>query len=179
MISQEMTCDGYKKLVSAVEHDEKTSPKWHDYRAKLAWIVSRAEHYAEKTGLSAPDILDAWERGRDYWYMNFYQDANQPEIAGDRVRVFGTLDEMRASVGDAGFRCPLCDEVSKDAYACDSGVVVKNIKDGKDGPCNWKVYGLLGDLGRGVYVFVKSEMRGNRIFKPIAWETEATQEAAR
>lgn len=39
--------------------------------------VERACHYAEKTGLSASDILDAWERGRDYWYMNFYQDGNQ------------------------------------------------------------------------------------------------------
>ncbi len=54
-------CEGYKKLLSAVEHDEKKSPGTHSYRDKLDWIVSRARHYAEKTGLSATDILDSWE----------------------------------------------------------------------------------------------------------------------
>lgn len=171
-------CDGYKKLKAAVDADEKQSPKFHDYNAKLIWALDRAKHYAEKTGLREADILDSWEKSRDYWYMNYYQDSNLPAIEGDRVKVFDTMEALHASVGKAGFRCPLCSGVSKDAYACDSGVVVKNIKDGKDGPCNWKVYGLLGDLGKGVYVFVKAEMRGNRIFKPIAWESEADALAA-
>ena len=129
-------CEGYKKLKAAVEHDEKTSPGFHDYRAKLTWAVERARHYAEKTGLKAEDVLDAWEKGRDYWYMNFYQDGNQPEIKGDAVRVFETLDDMMASVGESGFRCPRCGGVSKNPYTCDSGVVVSDIKDGESRPCN-------------------------------------------
>jgi len=39
-------------------------------------------------------------------------------------------------------------------------------------PCDWKVYGLFKDLGKGVYIFVKEKMRGETIFKPIAWENE-------
>lgn len=164
------SCEGYLKLKAAVDDDEKKSPGFHDYNAKLVWAVDRAKHYAEKTGLSPEAILDAWENGRDYWYMNFYQENNQPKIEGDSVRLFDTLDDVKQSVGKDGYRCPLCNSVSKDAYACDSGTLVKGIKDGHDGPCNWKVYGLLGDLGKGVYIFVKSEMRGARIFKPVAWE---------
>lgn len=163
-------CEGYKKLKAAVEHDHKTSPKFHDYDAKLAWVLARAKNYADKTGLEAADILNAWEKGRTYWYMNYYQDCNQPEIGGERVRVFETLDAYKASAGKAEFRCPACDGVSTDPYACDSGKVGRTLKGGKNKPCDWKVYGLLGDLGKGVYVFVKAEMRGQRIFNPIAWE---------
>lgn len=171
------TCEGYKKLKAAVEEDADRDrkhgrPLFHDYPAKLAWVLERAKHYAETTGLDAADILDAWEKERRYWYMNYYQDCNQPTIEGDGVRVFDTLDDLKKAIGKAGFRCPLCAGVSKDAYACDSGKIVEKVKVGRDGPCNWKVYGLLGDLGKGVYVFVKAEMRGQRIFMPVAWETK-------
>ena len=38
--------------------------------------------------------------------------------------------------------------------------------------CGWAVYGLLGDLGKGVFVYVKEKLRGDNIFMPIAWEEE-------
>lgn len=171
-------CEGYKKLKAAVDSDcegdrKRGRPLFHDYPAKMAWVLERAKHYAEKTGMDAADILDAWEKERRYWYMNYYQDCNQPKIESDGVRVFDTKQDLWNSVGDAGFRCPLCEGISKDPYECRSGKIVEKIKDGRDGPCNWKVYGLLGDLGKGVYVFVKKEMRGQRIFKPVAWEAAA------
>lgn len=164
MVKNIEDCEGYKKLKAAVDSDETQSPGFHDYNAKLSWVVARAKHYSGKTGLSELDILDSWENSRTYWYMNFYQDCNQPEIAGDGVKVFETLDDVKASIGKPEFRCPACDGVSKDAYACDSGIKEKG------NVCDWKVYGLFGDLGKGVYVFVKSEMRGQRIFKPVSWE---------
>ena len=52
-------CVGYKKLLAAVEHDEEKSKGFHGYRAKLAWIIGRAAHYSEMTGLDAADILDS------------------------------------------------------------------------------------------------------------------------
>jgi hypothetical protein len=61
----ELDCTGYRNLVAAVEHDEKQSPRFHDCRAKLAWIVARAKHYAEKTGLAPEAILNSWEERRD------------------------------------------------------------------------------------------------------------------
>lgn len=158
--------EGYSKLLAAVVKDEGPAgtKQFHDYRGKLAWVVSRAKHYAEKTGLPAADILNAWEQRRNYWYMNYYQDCNQPEIKADSVRIFDTAESMRAAIGEQGFRCPCCDHVSRSPYECDSGVKV----DGQ--PCNWKVYGLFGHMGKGTHVFVKEAMRGENIFMPVAWE---------
>lgn len=160
-----LECEGYRKLLASVKRDEESGDKWHKYRDKLAWVVARARHYAEKTGLRAEDILDAWEDRRDYWYMNYYQESRQPEIKGNNVRVFETVADLSASVGKAGFRCPHCNEVSKSPYACDSGVMM----DGK--ACDWKVYGLFGHMGKGVSVFVKEKVAGESLFMPVAWES--------
>lgn len=181
IVSEEIAnSEGYKKLKAAVDEDEKKSPGFHDYTAKLIWALERAKHYAEKTGLSQVSILDSWEKQRSYWYMNFYQDAELPLIEGDSVRVFDVPNDLRESLGKAGFRCPACDGISKSPYTCDSGKKMMALKGkGKkaklaeiDKVCDWKVYGLFRDLGKGVYIFVKSEMRGERIFKPVAWETK-------
>lgn len=160
--------NAYTKLLAAVERGEKEAPGFHDYRGKLDWILDRAAHYAEKTGLAAADILTAWEARRDYWYMNYYQDAKQPEIDGDKVRVYETLADLMGAVGGAGYRCPACGGVSTGPYRCDTGIV----REGE--PCDWKAYGLFGTLGEGVTVFVKSEMIAESIFMPVAFETEDT-----
>lgn len=159
-----LDCEGYRKLLAAVERDESQSRGGHNYRGKLAWVVARAKHYAEKTGLSAESILDSWESRRTYWYMNYYQECEQPEIKGDNVRVFETVADLLASIGKEGFRCPMCSGVSKSPYECDSGLKV----DGKT--CDWKVYGLFRDLGKGVSVFVKEKLKGESLFMPVAWE---------
>ncbi len=158
-----LDCAGYRKLLTQVEEQE---AKWKDDRPRKAmwWAVARAKHYAEKTGLSAESILDAWEDRRNYWHVNYYQDANQPLLNGGRVRVFETADDLLSSIGSTGFRCPMCRGVSRSPYECDSGVEV----DGK--ACDWKVYGLLRDLGRGVSVYVKEKLRGELIFMPLPWE---------
>jgi hypothetical protein len=154
-------CAGYKTLLAAVERDERESPGFHNYREKLAWVLARAAHYSEKTGIPASDILNAWEKQRSYWYMNFYQDCKQPEIKGDRVRVFDTVEALLASIGDTGFRCPKCNQVSKSPYECSVA------------PCDWKVYGLFGHMGKGVFAFVKEQVAGENLFMPVAWEAAA------
>ena len=159
-------CAGYKSLLDSVEHDEKTQPKVHDYRAKFRWVLARASNYAEKTGLDAADILDGWEKQRDYWYMNYYQDVNQPEIKDDNVRVFETSKDLLAAIGKHEFRCPMCGGVANNPYRCTSGKFL----DAKD-VCDWKAYGLLGTLGKGVSVFVKEKLKVETIFMPLAWET--------
>jgi hypothetical protein len=170
-------CEGYRKLLAAIESDEQKSPGFHDYRAKFEWVIERALHYAERTGLDAADILDRWEEGRNYWYMNYYQDAEQP-LLNEKVRVFDTVEDLLASIGKAGFRCPYCGGITKSPYECDSGVIVPKINDGNDGPCNWKVYGLFRDMGKGVHVFVKSELHGELMFMPVAWEIAEKKEAS-
>ena len=172
-------CAGYKSLLESVDRDEgpnKSRKMDHDYRGKLAWVVDRAKHYGENLGVDPCAILDAWEEKRDYWYMNYYQNGNQPLIDASYVRVFETVEDLKAEIfGKGGFRCPACGGVSNSPYRCDSGLKRKSIKGKKEVTevCDWKVYGLFMELGKGAFVFVKSELRGERIFMPIHWESAA------
>jgi hypothetical protein len=174
---------GYKKLLESVMKDVRggqncfsaagcnfngRSKCSHRYCDKLKWALDRANHYAEKTGLEAAEILNAWEGVRLYWYMNYYQDANQPLLTADHVRVFETQRALLESVGKEGFRCPVCRGISKNPYKCDTGLEMSKGK-----ICDWKVYGLFRDLGKGVFVFVKDKMHGELLFMPVAWEQKA------
>jgi hypothetical protein len=143
---------------------------FHKYCNKFKWVIDRAKHYGEKLGLNWEDVLTSWEADRNYWYMNYYQDSNQPEIKGDKVRVFETVEEMLANLGERKFRCPACGGISTDPYKCNSGLEMSKGK-----KCDWKVYGLFGDLGKGVFVYCKDKLRGETIFMPVAWEKEAVK----
>ena len=159
---------GREKLLADVKRDIEKKGSLRSEKELMEhfeWVTARAEHYAEKTGLTADQVLDAWEENRNYWYLNYYQEANQPKIEGDKVHVFDTVDDFRASVTDQGFRCPSCKGVSKDPQECTSGIVRK---DGKT--CDWKSYGLFGAMGEGATIFLKDAVRVVEIFNPIAWE---------
>lgn len=165
-----LNCDGYRKIIAELERFAAREPGRTEYRTKIDWIIARAQHYAEKTGLTPEAILDAWEKRRDYWYMNFYQEANQPLIQGDKVRVFETVADLLSSVGTTGFRCPACGGISTNPYECNSGklmpIATRKV-------CDWKVYGLFGHMGKGVSVFVKEKTQIDKLFKPVAWEPPA------
>ena len=130
---------------------------FHSYCNKFKWVIDRAKHYAYKTGIDIGDIIDSWEEGRTYWYMNYYQESNMPRLNAEYVLVFDTLIQFKDAVRICpGFRCPACKKVTKDPYKCEH--------------CDWKAYGLLGTLGKGVYVFIKEKMKGANIFYPVAFE---------
>ena len=134
-----------------------------EYCEKFKWVIDRAKHYAEKTGLSVKEVLESWEEHRSYWFLNYYQDCNQPELKGETV-FFASVEEWRKSVGDKGFRCPMCGGVSTDPCECNSGLPMKNGK-----TCDWKTYGFIPS---GISVYFVKERRNARIFKPIAWGEE-------
>jgi hypothetical protein len=166
-----LDCDGYRKLVAEVELSEKRD-KAHNYRAKLAWVLARAKNWAEKIGCTTEEMLDEWEKDRDYWFMSYYQDANQPELTENFGRIFETQADLLAALGKPQFRCPACAGVSTSPYECNSGkpMAGQGKKGTKSKPCDWKVYGLLRDLGKGITIYVKEKRRCERIFMPIAWE---------
>lgn len=126
-----------------------------EYCYKFKWAVDRAKHYEEKTAIPYAEILSGWERDRSYWYLNYYQDCNQPKIKDGAVRVFDTKDAFFESVGEKGYRCPSCSAMSEDAYRCS---------------CGWCSYGLFGTLGKGITVPVKDRLIMSHIFKLVAWE---------
>jgi len=132
-------------------------------------VIDRAKHYSHVTDVPIVNILNAWEKHRGYWYMNYYQDGNQPKLhKGCNIFVYDTTLET-AELLEKGFRCPACGGVSTDPSKCNSG---KKMSFSKSGICDWKVYGFFGDLGKGAYIFIKEKARGTRIFMPIAFEKE-------
>ena len=185
--SEEMMTEmsiGYDSLKAAVEKDCKGgndcfSPigcknphPWsggkgcfHKYCDTFVWAIARAKHYAEKMGLPWEDILDAWERDRKYWYLSYYQDCNQPVIEGDHVRVFDTVEQLKESVGEPKFRCPMCRGVSTSPSRCNTGLEMQKGK-----ICDWAAFGLFGTLGKGVTVYCKVKLQSQHIFMPVAWE---------
>lgn len=160
-------CAGYCQLLTDVRSDEQKDPNFvdHDYYSKLNWTIERARHYAERVGVSVERILDGWEAERNYWYMSYYQDANQPLLDGAQVRVFQKAEDLSAAIDEFKFRCPMCGGVSSSPYRCDSG---DEMAPGK--VCDWKVYGLFRDLGKGIFCYVLDLMRGEQMFMPLDWE---------
>jgi hypothetical protein len=157
-----------QKLLDAVERDKKESPNFHDYEGKLKWIIERAKHYSEKSGIDASKILEGWEKNRNYWYMNYYQESNQPEIKYNGVIIVENRDDFFAKYPSKKFICPYCKGISTNPNECNSGKKVKLINSKKkEEVCNWCSGGLFGTLGDGVSVFLKDDLRVISIFKPI------------
>lgn len=161
---------GYIKLRADVDHDiSKKSRSFEECEEKFNWAIERAKHYAEKTDMDVNDILDAWESKRDYWYFNYYQEANQPAFKeGKIIHVFENAASARIAFVKKEFRCPACGGVSTDPNTCNSG---EKLKGGdSNGICNWKAWGFFRTMGEGVTIFLKDSMDVFEIFKPIAWE---------
>ncbi len=57
---------------------KRVSKCFHRYCDKYKWVMDRAKHYSEKSGKSVEEIIKVWEENRTYWYMNYYQEVNQP-----------------------------------------------------------------------------------------------------
>lgn len=151
----------------------RVSKCFHKYCDKFKWIIDRAKHYAEKTGLNWTDILDSWEERCNYWYVNYYQDCNQPKIEGNKVKVFDTVKDLHEAIKEKQFRCPCCGGVSTSPYKCNSGLEIEKATKRKPAKiCDWNVNGLFTDLGKGIYVFCKDKLRGETFFMPLAWEDE-------
>lgn len=170
---------GFEKLREAVYEDIKNtieqkgeihSRDAKDYCDKFSWIIKRAKHYSKKSSLKWQVILDKWEEKRSYWYMNYYQEANQPKIEANRVKIFDTIEDFKKSVANKGFRCPYCNEISTNPQKCNSGKLVKLLNTKGKHTCNWSSGGLLGTLGKGISIFIKEDLLVHQIFMPVAWE---------
>lgn len=78
---------GYKSLKEAYMRDcRKAGNEKNPMRNKaefykhFQWVIARCLHYASKQNRQPWDVLDEWESGRSYWWLNYYQDCNQPKI---------------------------------------------------------------------------------------------------
>ncbi len=120
-------------------------------------IDTRLENYSTVTGFSKKEILEALEKFRRVNTVNFYQKSNLPLL--ESVLVFDSIKDFKKRFPSGVYTCPSCDKESKNPYECDQP------------KCDWKVYGLLGDLGKGIKVIIKDKFLEHpvpeNIFKPI------------
>lgn len=135
-----------------------------EYCQKFWWVIDRANHYSEVTGVPAEEIITAWEMERSYWYLNYYQDSNQPSFdntTGLPKKIYDTREDIAASFGSAGFICPMCGNVGKSYQECDGRNPESDVK------CDWAAYGLFRTAGRGIIVVCKSPFMIREIFLPV------------
>ena len=149
-------CEAYKKLLKLVEKDIETDSlrNKQDYEEKLNWIIKRAEEYADILETTPCEILTAWEKQRNYWYMNYYQETNQPSLKRKDIYIFKNKEEFFKKYNQ--FICPNCGEIIKDPQECYK--------------CGWKSYGLFGTLGKGIYILLKDKIIVIEIFRPVKLE---------
>ena len=84
---------GYRSLKAAYTHDtqkagQHTRPMRDkaEFYSKFQWVIGRAKHYAERQGRSLEDVLNDWEAKRNYWWLNYYQEGQQPKLPSGKSR---------------------------------------------------------------------------------------------
>jgi len=120
-------------------------------------VDTRLENYSNVTGFSKEEILIALERARDVNTVNFYQANRLPLL--ENTHFFDTLSDLKEKFPSGKYICPNCEKISTDPYRCTQP------------DCDWKVYGLFGDLGKGIKIIVKELFLDHpfpeAMFKPI------------
>lgn len=153
------TKKGRESLMESINYDRESKRVFggdKEIDAKLDWILKRAEMYAEKTGKTVDEILEAWEEGRTYWYMNYYQECNQPKLEGDNIMMFDDFcNKMKSIHGEDPknwrFKCPSCGETQSPKDFIDAGIEEPESKTHfscigrwvKGRGCNWSLGGLI------------------------------------
>ncbi len=140
------------------EYCKQVSKCTHKYCDKLKWVLERAQQYADALGVSRDEVLDKWEENRSYWYMNYYQECNQPALDGKQkvVKLDDWIAEAESRFGrNWKFVCPACGHVQSIAdfkkigedvnlvYSmCIGRYLGVNDKTGEKG-CNYTVNGFI------------------------------------
>lgn len=136
----------------------------------IAFLLQRVPQYAEVMGKTELETLEILAKSRTCNYTNFFQEANIPDLS--KVLVFETVEDFKARFPSGKYQCPNCGGISTSFSTCDSGKTVD--KKSKE-ICNWKVFGLFGDLGKGIQVIIKDKFvevpTPIKMFKPVELET--------
>ena len=109
-------CEKYSNCFSENGCTKERNKCTHDYCGKYKWVIDRAKHYAEKTGKTVDEVMTIWETDRTYWYMNYYQECNQPELNSESIVNYEDwLTELKKRFGNDAknwaFKCPSCGNI--------------------------------------------------------------------
>ncbi len=132
----------------------------------IEFISSRIPQYAKAINKSELEMLEILATKRTVNYTNYFQNHYIPDI--DKVLIFDSVEDFKKQYPSGKYVCPACSGISTDYQECNSGTIVdKKTKE----ICNWKVYGLLGDLGKGIRVLIRDKFtdfpKPIHMFKPI------------
>jgi len=151
----------YNELIEQIRKNLNDNER---FAKKLEWVKEMVKHYSEKLGFSELEILTAFEKRRDYWSANYYQEANFPRLDG--VDVYENFEEVMKRFPSKQFICPRCNGISTNPYECNSGKEMD-----KNKICDWKSYGLFRTLNGGYRFTIKDSFLEkpfvDNIFKPI------------
>lgn len=153
---------GYESLYAAYRSSaEKWPGRESEWKEKLDWALERASQYANALNVDRETVLEAWESDRDYWYVNYYQESNQPSLENKNVVMMAEWEaEGERLYGkdhlDWKFKCPACGNVQTARMFKDAGIDPNlvysncasrhNLGGRKD--CKWTTGGLLNVGGR-------------------------------
>lgn len=85
-MNKEKPKKGYESLYAAYRSSaEKWPDRESEWKKHLDWALERASQYANALNVDRETVLEAWESDRDYWYVNYYQEFNQPSLENKNV----------------------------------------------------------------------------------------------
>lgn len=74
----ETTKKGYDSLKADIDRDMKSEP--HRWNGRLERILALAQTYADVCHVTRQEVLEKWETNRSYWWPNYYQECNFPDL---------------------------------------------------------------------------------------------------
>lgn len=154
------------ELIIKFENDERWNTLERSggrrFDKELIWIRKMIESYSEKLNIPIDEIVESFEKSRDYSWPNYYQKANFPDLDKiETVSIYETLDEFKQS--NKKFKCPSCGNIYDHPTNCEHRIK-------KDGICDWTAGGLF-QLGLHHVVIKSITLVPIGIFQPVKEET--------
>jgi hypothetical protein len=153
------------ELISKFENDKSwNTPESNGGRRfdkDLIWIRGMIESYSKKLNIPIDEVVESFEKNRDYSWPNYYQKANFPDL--DRIEdvsVYETLEDFKHE--NKRFKCPACGNVYGHPVLCEHRIK-------KDGICDWTAGGLF-TFGLHHVVIKSNSLVPIGIFPPVKEE---------
>lgn len=130
----------------------------------IAWIGEMIRNYAEALNMTTDEVVEIMEKGRKYWWPNYYQPCNFPPLdSRDLIGVFKTFEEFKTHSDKhwKGYRCPKCGTISPHPQECKHRFL-------KDGKCDWCSYGLFRSSKS--VIILEDGLKAIPIFEPVPKE---------
>lgn len=157
-------------MLEAFRNDESNTPEaggGRRFDKELVWLEEMVRQYAQKIGVSVDECTALLDAGRDYWWPNYYQPANFPDLEAPGRHFLGyyaSPSALRAYAAEhwAGFRCPRCGNVGESPTECAHRIA-------NDGVCDWCAFGLFASPWL-VLVRDGNRLVFRRFFEPVPKE---------